>query len=62
MLHLVDQDKRIQAFLIEILVATKTNPVEEFNRLLYLFRGHNISPPRAAATVGSCSTPWAPFS
>ena len=28
---------------------------------LYLFRGHNISPPRARAPVGSCTTPWAPF-
>ena len=29
-------------------------------RPLYLFRGHNISPPRATATAGSCTAPWAP--
>jgi hypothetical protein len=43
-------------------VRTFTHFLFEFQLvLLYLFRGHNISPPRATASVGSCTTPWTPF-
>jgi hypothetical protein len=30
------------------------------NPPLYLFRGHNISPPRARASAGTCPAPWTP--